>query len=49
MVNLAWLVFLVSLVLSADFAWASYRDWRVRRIAAKTGPTLTRRFPFPPA
>jgi hypothetical protein len=48
MVDVAWLIFLVSLVLSADFAWASFRDWRIRRIVAKTGSTLTRRFLFPP-
>lgn len=49
MLGFAWLVFLVSLVLSADFAWASFRDWRSRRSAAKTGRTLTQKFPFPPA
>jgi hypothetical protein len=47
MVGIAWLVFVMALVLSADFAWASFRDWRSRRIAVKTGRTLTRKFVFP--
>ena len=46
MVGLVWLVVFVMLVLSADFAWASFRDWRERRLASKTAPTLTRRFPL---
>jgi len=35
-------------VLSADYAWAAYRDWRIRRSTLKTGQTLTRKFSLPP-
>ncbi len=37
-------VFLACLVLSADYGWASYREWRSRRLAVKNGRTLTQKF-----
>jgi hypothetical protein len=45
---LAGSVVVAGVVLSADYAWAAYRDWRVRRAAYKTGQTLTRKFSLPP-
>ena len=44
MAGLGWTIFLVSLVLSADFGWSCYRDWRSRRLACKHGRTLTQKF-----
>lgn len=44
MVGLGWTVFLLSIVLSADFGWSCYRDWRSRRLAYKRGRTLTQKF-----
>jgi hypothetical protein len=41
-------VVVAGVVLSADYAWAAYRDWRIRRVAYKTGQTLTRKFSLPP-
>lgn len=44
MVGLGWTVFLVCLMLSADYGWSCYRDWRGRRLALKHGRTLTQKF-----
>ena len=44
MVGLAWTIFLVCLVLAADYCWIGYRDWRGRRLAFKHGRTLTQKF-----
>lgn len=44
---LASSVVVACLVLSADYGWASYRDWRERRIAVKHGRTLTQKFTLP--
>jgi len=40
-------VVIASLVLTADYAWASWRDWRRRRFALKHGRTLTQKFILP--
>jgi hypothetical protein len=40
-------VIIASFVLTADYAWASYRDWRRRRLALKHGRTLTQKFFLP--
>jgi len=37
-------LFVACLVLSADYGWASYRDWRTRRLRVKRGRTLTQKF-----
>ncbi len=37
-------VLIACLVLSADYGWASYRDWRAQRLAVKRGRTLTQKF-----
>jgi hypothetical protein len=47
MANLLWIVLVACLVLSADFAWMCYRDWRVRHLAIKRGRTLTQKFVLP--
>ncbi len=47
MSNLGWtiiVVCLVCVVASADYGWTSYRDWRARRRALKSGRTLTAKF-----
>jgi hypothetical protein len=47
MFGLALVLFAVTIAFTADYAWAALRDWRSRRLAVKTGPTLTRKFTFP--
>jgi len=32
------------LTLSADYLWATYRDWRTERLRVKRGRTLTEKF-----
>ncbi len=48
MAGLLWVVLVACLVLSADFAWMCYRQWRVRHLAIKRGRTLTQKFALPP-
>jgi hypothetical protein len=47
MSSLGWAILLVGLALSADVAWAEYREWRARREAMKRGRTLTTKFGLP--
>ena len=44
MADLGWTIMVVVAVASADYGWATYRDWRVRRRALKRGRTLTAKF-----
>jgi hypothetical protein len=44
MSSLGWAILLVGLALSADVAWAEYREWKCRRDAARRGSTLTAKF-----
>jgi hypothetical protein len=46
MVELGWTIVVVAViaVASADYGWASYREWRLRRRALKHGRTLTAKF-----
>jgi hypothetical protein len=44
MANVAWTILALGAVASADYAWTSYRRWRVRRRAFKHGRTLTAKF-----
>lgn len=44
MVGLGRTIFLVAIVLAADFGWSWYRDWRGRRLAYRHGRTLTQKF-----
>ena len=48
MLGLASTILLVCLVLSADYGWSLYRDWRSRRRAFKHGRTLTQKFTLLP-
>ena len=45
--GLVWILLVACLVLSADFAWTCYRQWRVRQLAIKRGRTLTQKFVLP--
>jgi hypothetical protein len=47
MSSLGWAILLVGVALSADVAWAEYREWRARRQAMKRGRTLTTKFGVP--
>jgi hypothetical protein len=47
MSSLGWAILVVGLALSADVAWAEYREWRARREAMKRGRTLTTKFGVP--
>ena len=47
MSSLGWAILVVGLALSADVAWAEYREWRARRQAMKRGRTLTTKFGVP--
>jgi hypothetical protein len=47
MAGLLWIVVAACVVLSVDFAWICYRQWRVRRVAIKSGRTLTQKFALP--
>lgn len=49
MAAVLWVFLIIALVLSADFLWASYRDWRARQLARKHGRTLTAKFSLPPS
>jgi hypothetical protein len=40
-------ILVACVLISADYGWASYREWRTRRIAVKTGRTLTQKFTLP--
>lgn len=47
MSELGWTVIVMSVVgavASVDFGWTSYRAWRARRRALKSGRTLTAKF-----
>ena len=47
MSSLGWAILVVGVALSADVAWAEYREWRARRQAMKRGRTLTTKFGVP--
>jgi hypothetical protein len=47
MAGLLWTIAAACLVLSADFAWICYRQWRTRHLAIKRGRTLTQKFVLP--
>ena len=47
MSSVGWAILLVGLALSADVAWAEFRDWRARREAIRRGRTLTSKFGIP--
>ncbi len=47
MSSLGWAILLVGLALSADVAWAEFRDWRARQEAIRRGRTLTSKFGMP--
>jgi hypothetical protein len=47
MAGLFCVILAACLVLSADFAWICYRQWRVRYLAIKRGRTLTQKFVLP--
>ena len=47
MSGLGWAILAVGVALSADVAWAEYREWRARRNAMKHGRTLTTKFGVP--
>jgi len=40
-------LFVACLVLSADYGWEWYREWRSRRLAVRNGRTLTQKFSLP--
>jgi hypothetical protein len=47
MSNLGWAIgglCVVCVVAAADYGWISYRAWRARRRALKSGRTLTAKF-----
>ncbi len=47
MSSIGWAILLVGLGLSADVAWAEYREWRMRRDAMRHGRTITAKFTLP--
>jgi hypothetical protein len=44
MSDVGWAILLVGIGLSADVAWAEFREWKSRRKAARRGRTVTARF-----